>query len=156
MRAGEGSGGQGELVAAFAAGALFAVGLGIGGMTDPARVLGFLDVLGRWDPTLAFVMAGAVLVHLVSYAVIRRRPSPLLAARFHLPGRRQITAPLVGGAAIFGVGWGLVGYCPGPAVVSLASGARSALAFTAGMLGGFLLHALLPARVALTPPLPSS
>jgi uncharacterized membrane protein YedE/YeeE len=146
--------GQGRAVA-FGTGLLFAVGLGLAGMTDPARILAFLDVFGRWDPTLLFVMGGALLVHAASYAVIRRRSSPILAPRFYLPTRRDVTVPLVAGSAVFGVGWGLSGYCPGPAVVSLASGARPALVFTVGMLLGFALHARLRAPAPLSAPVRS-
>ena len=142
-------------LASFGAGLLFAVGLGLGGMTDPARILAFLDVFGRWDPSLALVMGGAVAVHGVLYALVRRRSAPLLAPRFYLPTRGDVTAPLVGGAALFGVGWGLAGYCPGPAVVSLASGALPPLVFTASMLVGFALHARLPRpSPPITAPLP--
>jgi uncharacterized membrane protein YedE/YeeE len=142
-----------RLVAAYGAGLLFALGLGLAGMTNPNRILAFLDLFGgHWDPSLLLVMGGALAVHAASYAVIRRRPSPLLAPRFYLPARREISASLLGGAAIFGVGWGLSGYCPGPAVVSLASGSRSVLTFTSGMLLGFLLHALVRAPRPISAP----
>ena len=122
-------------LAAFAVGFLFALGLGISGMTQPQRVIGFLD-LQRWDPTLLAVMAGAVAVHAVAYRIIRRRRTPLLDAGFHLPTAKQITPQLVIGAAIFGVGWGIGGFCPGPAVASLLSGAASPLVFVVAMLLG--------------------
>jgi hypothetical protein len=128
---------------AFVAGLLFAVGLCLSGMTDPARVQGFLDVFGRWDPSLAFVMVGAIGVHASLFQLISRRRAPILAAVFSLPGRGDVDARLVAGAIIFGVGWGLSGYCPGPAVTSLASGARPAIIFTAAMILGFLLHGVL-------------
>jgi uncharacterized membrane protein YedE/YeeE len=94
-------------LAAFASGLVFALGLGLSGMAQPSKVLGFLDVAGRWDPSLAFVMGGAVLLGLVSFAPILRRPAPLLEPRFHLPEKRGIDARLLAGAALFGVGWGL-------------------------------------------------
>ena len=123
---------------AFGSGALFGVGLLVSGMTQPAKVIGFLDVFGAWDPSLAFVMLGAIAVHFVAYRLIRRRASPLLAEKWVLPTRRDIDFKLVAGAAVFGLGWGLAGYCPGPAVVSLASGAPGVVVFTAAMLAGML------------------
>jgi uncharacterized membrane protein YedE/YeeE len=128
-----------QLLVAFGAGLLFSVGLCLSGMTNPARIIGFLDVFGDWDPSLAFVMAGAVGVHAALYRLIIRRTAPLLCASFSVPGKQGIDAPLLIGAATFGVGWGLAGYCPGPAVTSLASGAGLAVIFTAGMVLGFVL-----------------
>ena len=122
-------------VAAYT-GVLFAVGLVISGMTDPGRVTGFLDVTGRWDPTLAFVMGGAILVHLPLLRLVRRRTAPVYDARFHLPTQTRIDARLVIGSAIFGVGWGLSGYCPGPALVSLGTHAAPVLAFVGAMIVG--------------------
>jgi uncharacterized membrane protein YedE/YeeE len=121
---------------AFLCGVLFALGLGISGMTRPAKVLGFLDVGGSWDPSLAFVMIGAIAVHAVLLPIILRRAHPLLAPVFALPTRRDIDAPLLAGAAIFGVGWGLAGLCPGPAVTVLASGGMLPIAFVLAMLAG--------------------
>ena len=125
---------------AFAAGALFAIGLGISGMTQPAKVIGFLDVTGRWDPTLALVMLGAVAVHFVLYRLVRKLRAPLFADRFDVSTRRDITLRLVGGAALFGVGWGLSGQCPGPALTNLATGAPTALVFVGAMALGMVLH----------------
>lgn len=122
--------------AAFAVGTVFALGLGLSGMTRPHKVIGFLDVLGRWDPSLIFVMAGAIAVHFVSYKWIRRRSSPLLATKWHVPTRKEITGSLVIGAFLFGVGWGLAGYCPGPAVTALASFELRPLVFFISMLFG--------------------
>jgi hypothetical protein len=123
-------------LAAFAAGLLFALGLGLGGMTQPARVIGFLDVAGDWDPTLALVMGGALAVYAPLHQLIMRRRTPLLGARFEVPTRRDIDAALLVGAAVFGVGWGLAGFCPGPVIVSLASGRLDPLVFAAAMLLG--------------------
>lgn len=106
---------------AFAAGALFAAGLGISGMTQPSKVIGFLDVAGAWDPSLLFVMGAAVAVHFVLGRIIRRRATPLWDTSFHLPTRKDIDARLVFGAAMFGIGWGLGGFCPGPGIVAAAS-----------------------------------
>lgn len=125
-------------IVAVVAGALFAIGLAIGGMTIPARVTGFLDVGGAWDPTLAFVMAGALAVYAPLSRMIRRRPAPVLDARFHVPAPAAVDARLIGGAMIFGIGWGLSGYCPGPALVSLAGGG-SALVFVAAMIAGIAI-----------------
>lgn len=137
---------------ALGAGALFALGLGISGMTQPAKVLGFLDVTGRWDPTLAFVMIGALAVHAVLYRVIRRRRAPLFDSRFDVPTRRDVDLRLVAGAALFGVGWGLSGQCPGPALTNLATGAPTALVFVVAMAVGMVLHRRVDAAPLAEPP----
>lgn len=130
---------------AFAAGLLFGLGLSLGGMTQPAVVLGFLDIFGAWDPRLVFVMAGAVLTTAVGYRLVLRRPRPLLAERFQWPTSRRIDARLVGGAVLFGIGWGIAGYCPGPALASLGAGAPALLMLVACMIAGWWLAArLLP------------
>lgn len=123
---------------AFGSGALFGAGLVVSGMTRPEKVLGFLDVFGAWDASLLFVMLGAVAVHALAHRAIRGRPSPVLATTWSVPPRRSIDWKLLGGAALFGVGWGLGGYCPGPAVVSLGGGAASAFVFGVAMLAGML------------------
>jgi uncharacterized membrane protein YedE/YeeE len=123
------------------AGLVVGVGLAVSGMTRPERVIGFLDPLGAWDPSLAFVLAAAVLVYAIAYRVImRRRQDPWFDLRFHVPARRDIDLPLVAGAALFGIGWGLGGLCPGPAIVAAASGLSSALLFVAAMLAGMFVH----------------
>lgn len=129
-----------RLAVAFACGALFALGLAISGMTHPTKVLAFLDFAGAWDPSLAFVMGGGVLVNVLLFRVAFRRGAPLLASAFALPEKRAIDARLVGGAALFGVGWGLGGFCPGPAVVSLAGGAAPVVVFVVAMVAGMALH----------------
>lgn len=121
---------------AFASGLLFALGLGIGGMTKPSKVIGFLDVAGDWDPSLAFVMGGALLVYFFVGRVALARPRPLFDETFHVPDRRDIDGRLVIGSILFGAGWGLAGYCPGPALVSLASGRTTVVVFVASMLAG--------------------
>lgn len=128
-------------VAAFAAGLVFGVGLMLSGMTDPGKVIGFLDLTGNWDPSLAFVMAGAIAVGFFAFAAARRRAQSVLGAVMQLPQWRDIDARLVGGSVVFGVGWGLAGFCPGPALVSLASGEAKAALFVAAMLGGMALYA---------------
>jgi len=124
---------------ALAAGALFGVGLLTSGMVRPDKVLGFLDVAGQWDPSLAWVMVGAIGVHLLLRRLILRRTRPLLSSSFHLPSKRRIDSQLIAGAAIFGVGWGLGGYCPGPSLVTAATGTLSPLLFVGGMLLGMVL-----------------
>lgn len=118
------------------AGGMFGAGLVISGMTQPARIVGFLDPLDGWDPSLAFVMAGAVAVYAVAHAVIRRRARPWFDARFDAPARAGIDARLVVGAAVFGIGWGLGGFCPGPSIVAAAGGSASAIVFVLAMLAG--------------------
>ncbi len=129
-------------LASFACGLVFGWGLLISGMTQPSKVLGFLDVLGPWDPTLAFVMAGALAVTGMGYAVARRRPRPILAAQSLWPTRTDIDRPLVGGAVLFGTGWGLVGLCPGPALENLASLSPRVIVFVVAMGVGMVLHDL--------------
>lgn len=126
----------------FLAGIIFAIGLGLSGMTQPAKVFNFLHFTGAWDPSLAFVMLGAIGVHLAFFRFILRRSSPLFAGEFQLPTQSRVDTKLVLGSAIFGVGWGLAGYCPGPALVSVASGSSQALLFTLAMLAGMSLQHL--------------
>lgn len=125
---------------ALVSGALFGLGLGVSGMTLPAKVRGFLDVTGHWDPTLALVMVGAIAVHFTLFRVIVRRRAPLFDSRFHVPTRRDIDLRLVGGAGLFGIGWGLAGQCPGPALVNLATGTPTALVFRGAMTAGMLIQ----------------
>jgi hypothetical protein len=133
---------MGVLVSAIA-GFLFGLGLVIGGMVDPAKVLNFLDLAGSWDPSLALVMAGAVAVTFIGYKLVFRQPQPLLTARFNLPELKQIDRPLVLGAATFGVGWGLSGFCPGPAITSLPLLAKGTLVFVPALLAGMTLTRLI-------------
>ncbi|MBX6763746.1 MAG: YeeE/YedE family protein [Rubrobacteraceae bacterium] len=130
-------------LAVFFSGLLFGLGLAVSGMTDPAKVIGFLDVAGRWNPTLAFVMGGAVIVTFFAFRRIMRRERPVFAQSFELPEKKTIDGKLVGGAAVFGIGWGIGGFCPGPAVVALVSGVWPVFAFVAAMLAGMALHAIL-------------
>jgi uncharacterized membrane protein YedE/YeeE len=125
------------LLLAGLSGALFGAGLLVSGMTQPARVIAFLGGAGRWDPSLAFVMGSAVVVYALALRWIRRRrPLPWFGAALHLPTRRDLDLPLIVGAALFGIGWGLGGLCPGPAIVSAAAGDLPALAFVAAMVAG--------------------
>lgn len=123
-------------VAAFFSGLVFGLGLIVSGMANPAKVLGFLDLAGAWDPSLALVMAGAIAVGLAAFALARRRARSLLGAAMQLPTARAIDRRLVAGSLLFGVGWGLAGFCPGPALVALGMGATKALVFVAAMLAG--------------------
>ena len=126
-----------DVALAFGIGALFALGLGLAGMTQPARVVGFMDITGDWDPSLAFVMLGAIGVHRLAYQQgVPRMDAPCFHTRFNIPTRREIDARLVLGAALFGAGWGIGGFCPGPAVVSSAAGMGAAWIFFAAMVVG--------------------
>jgi uncharacterized protein len=128
-----------SLVALFA-GTLFGLGLAVSGMMNPAKIVGFLDVAGEWDPTLAFVMGGALLVTIPAFRVILNRPRPILADGFDLPTKSTLNARLLGGAALFGVGWGLSGFCPGPAVAALTTGLAPVFAFVAAVIVGMAVH----------------
>ncbi len=132
-----------RLAAAALAGLLFGVGLAMSGMLDPARVRGFLDVAGAWDPTLAFVLVGAVMASGLGTALARSLRRPLLAETFDWPTRTRIDRPLVLGAVLFGIGWGLSGFCPGPAVAALSTGLPPVLVFVAAMLVGMAAHGVL-------------
>lgn len=127
------------------AGALFGVGLIVSGMADPAKVLGFMDLAGPWDPSLAFVMAGAIAVGLVGFAVARRRTVSLLGLQMKLPTARQLDRRLVVGSVLFGAGWGIAGLCPGPALVALGMQEPKGVVFVIAMLGGMVLFELLEA-----------
>ena len=123
-------------IVALAAGIVFGLGLAVSQMTNPEKVLSFLDVAGAWDPSLAFVMGGAVIVSMVMFRLVLKRPQPVFGHKFYLPTRESIDTRLVGGAAVFGIGWGLVGLCPGPAISSLAFGQTESFVFVAAMLVG--------------------
>ncbi|RKG78984.1 YeeE/YedE family protein [Corallococcus sp. CA049B] len=133
-------------LSAFLSGLLFAIGLGISGMTDPAKVLGFLDIAGAWDYRLAFVMGGAIAVHAALRPLILGRRRPLFAAKFPTFSANWVDRRLLVGAGLFGVGWGLGGYCPGPALTSLATGATQLLVFVPAMFAGMFLAQVLQAR----------
>jgi uncharacterized membrane protein YedE/YeeE len=143
------------LLAGLLSGFIFGCGLLISGMVSPAKVLAFLDVLGAWDPSLAVVMAAALAVTWTGFALARRRGAPLLAAHCDWPTRTAVDAPLVIGALMFGAGWGLVGFCPGPAVENLATLSPAVLVFVAAMLAGMALHDLWQGRRATAARAPS-
>ena len=132
-----------QIVTALMAGLLFGIGLIVSGMTDPAKVIGFLDLAGNWDPSLAFVMGGAILIGAFAFGVARKRERSLLGAPMRLPTATNIDRRLVLGSLAFGAGWGLAGYCPGPALASLASGGGKPMIFTLAMLAGMALFEVL-------------
>lgn len=134
-----------QIVSAFASGLLFGLGLIVSQMVNPAKVLGFLDIFGNWDPSLAFVMGGAVVVSALGTLVAKRRGVPVLAPRLEIPNRRDLDPRLIGGAALFGIGWGLVGLCPGPALVGLTFGPWPVSVFVAAMIVGMAVFRLVPA-----------
>ncbi|WP_288585797.1 YeeE/YedE family protein [uncultured Methylobacterium sp.] len=131
-----------RLLAALASGLLFGLGLALSGMMDPHRVLGFLDFAGAWDPSLAFVLAGAVGVSALGTLAMTRMARPILAPTFAVPTNRRVDARLIAGATVFGIGWGLAGFCPGPALAGLALGLPEAGVFAAAMLAGMALYRL--------------
>jgi uncharacterized protein len=131
------------MFASLMAGLVFGLGLILSGMANPAKVLGFLDLAGNWDPSLAFVMIGAIAVGVVAFSFARKRTVSLLGAEMKLPTARAIDRRLVVGGAMFGVGWGIAGFCPGPALVALGMGETKALVFTAAMLAGMALFEFL-------------
>ncbi len=140
------------LMTAFFAGFVFALGLGISGMTLPSKVIGFLDLTGDWDPSLAFVMIGAIIVHTIAWNVwLKKKSRPLLALHFSLPELKKIDKRLIFGAVLFGIGWGLAGFCPGPALVSLVSLHQGVLIFVLAMIAGMGIARFLPAPSSAAP-----
>jgi uncharacterized membrane protein YedE/YeeE len=134
-----------SIFSAFASGLLFGLGLIVSQMVNPAKVIGFLDIFGHWDPSLALVMGGAVVVSALGTIVAKRRGVPVLAPRLEIPTRRDLDPRLIAGAALFGIGWGLVGLCPGPALVVLTFGPREVFVFVAAMIVGMAAFRLVPA-----------
>ena len=128
-----------RIVSAALVGLVFGAGIVISGMGNPAKVLNFFDVFGAWDPSLLFVMGSALLVTFVGYRFVLKRPGPVFDRQFHLPTKRELDLPLLGGSALFGVGWGIAGFCPGGAIPALGSGQASPFIFVAAMIGGILL-----------------
>lgn len=138
---------MGRVIWALVSGLLFGTGLLLSGMADPANVLGFFDIAGTWNPTLAFVMGGGLVVTLLGYRLVLRRPAPACTSAFQIPTRRDLDGRLIVGAAIFGLGWGIAGYCPGPAVTAAAAGLTQGLVFVVAMLVGMGLWALVRRRL---------
>jgi uncharacterized protein len=141
-----------RLMSTYLIGLMFGIGIAISGMANPAKVLNFFDIAGTWDPSLVFVMGGAVVVAFLGYRLILRRPAPLFDAKFHLPDNAHIDARLLGGAALFGVGWGIAGFCPGGALPALGTGQGDVFLFVAALIAGIFaakgLMALTHARNA--------
>lgn len=135
-----------RIITALVAGLIFGLGLALAGMTDPAKVIGFLDLAGAWNPALAFVMGAGVIVTFIGYRIVLARPKPVLDTKFQLPTRTDIDAPLVVGAALFGIGWGLAGYCPGPALSSLIAGNGEVFALVGAMIAGMITVRVVRAR----------
>ena len=143
-----------QILSTFIVGVLFGLGLVVSGLINPAKVLNFLDFAGTWDPSLAFTMAAAIATTAIGYRFVFRRRAPLLGGSFQLPAASDIDARLIGGAALFGIGWGLIGFCPGPAIAALSSGATSTIIFVGAMLAGMALARALDkpsARLAAQP-----
>lgn len=128
-----------RLVAAYLIGLTFGAGIMVSGMANPAKVLNFFDIAGTWDPSLAFVMGGALLVTAIGYFFVLKRPMPVLDAKFHLPVVREINLPLVAGSATFGVGWGIAGFCPGGAIPALGTGRSEVFVFIGALIAGILV-----------------
>lgn len=133
---------MGKLTSTAISGLLFGAGLAVSGMVNPMKVLNFLDILGAWDATLIAVMGAGLIVTFIGYRIIFRQPRPMFAEAFQLPGTKIIDAKLIGGAALFGLGWGLSGFCPGPAIASLVFGNAQSIIFVAAMAAGILLTRL--------------
>lgn len=127
-----------RLVSTYLIGLIFGVGIAMSGMANPAKVLNFFDVAGTWDPSLIFVMGGAVMVAFIGYRIVLRRPAPIIDAKFHLPDNPRIDARLLGGSALFGVGWGIAGFCPGGALPALGTGRIEVFAFVVALIVGIL------------------
>lgn len=134
-------------IAALVAGFIFSIGLGLSGMTQPQKVVGFLDLFGSWDPSLIFVMAGAIAVHFVTYKIISKRSSPLFDKKWHVPNKKDLTPALLAGSFMFGVGWALAGFCPGPALTSLVSFDKKPLIFVVSMLLGMFIFKLVDKKI---------
>lgn len=137
-----------RLFFSYLSGLVFGIGISISGMANPAKVLNFFDVAGTWDPSLAFVMGGALVVTFIGYRFVMKRPAPSLSSSFQLPTRRDLDLPLIGGSAVFGVGWGIAGFCPGGALPALGTGQLEVFIFVAALLGGIVAAKLLQAAIA--------
>lgn len=128
-----------RIVSAAAIGLVFGIGIVVSGMANPAKVLNFFDVFGSWDPSLMLVMGSALTVTFIGYRFVLKRPTPKFDVKFHLPSKRDIDLPLVAGSAVFGIGWGIAGFCPGGAIPALGSGEPAPIIFVAAMAGGILV-----------------
>ncbi len=131
-----------RIIAAYLSGLIFGLGIAVSGMINPAKVLNFFDVAGTWDPSLILVMGGALLVTFIGYRLVFRRSHPIFGSRFHLPGRDDIDRRLIGGSALFGIGWGIAGFCPGASLPALGSGRSEVFIFVASLTAGILIARL--------------
>jgi uncharacterized protein len=145
-----------KLAVEFCVGLMFGLGLLVSGMANPAKVLGFLDLFGAWDPSLALVMAGAIVVGVIGYSIARKRPDSLFRSPLHWPQATKIDQPLLIGSALFGTGWGLAGFCPGPAIVAASSGQPKAVVFVLAMLIGMWVFDLTRRRENFSPTTPTT
>ncbi len=141
-----------RLIALYLIGLVFGVGISISGMANPAKVLNFFDIAGSWDPSLAFVMGGALVTTFIGYRLVLRRPAPLTEATFHLPTKTDLDARLIGGSALFGVGWGIAGFCPGGALPALGTGNPNVFVFVAALVAGMAAARYAQAMLAPSPP----
>lgn len=137
-----------RLITSYLIGLVFGVGIAISGMANPAKVLNFFDLAGTWDPSLAFVMGGALIVTFIGYRFVLKRPTPLMSASFQLPTRRDLDLPLLAGSAVFGVGWGIAGFCPGGALPALGTGRLEVFTFVGALLVGIFVAKALQAALA--------
>ena len=137
-----------QLIILYLIGLIFGVGIMISGMANPAKVLNFFDIAGAWDPSLAFVMGGALIVTFVGYRHVLKRSAPLMSAKFQVPTRRDLDPFLIGGSAVFGIGWGIAGFCPGAALPAIGTGRIDVLMFVAAMISGILAAKFLQAMLA--------
>ncbi|MCX7567463.1 YeeE/YedE family protein [Sulfitobacter sp. F26169L] len=137
-----------RLIVSYLIGLVFGIGISISGMANPAKVLNFFDIAGSWDPSLAFVMGGALVVTFIGYRYVLRQPSPLMSPKFLLPTRRDLDLPLIGGSAVFGIGWGIAGFCPGGALPALGTGRTEVFVFVASLLAGIVIAKFLQAALA--------
>ncbi|MGB3243977.1 MAG: DUF6691 family protein [Sulfitobacter sp.] len=137
-----------RLIFSYLIGLVFGVGISLSGMANPAKVLNFFDIAGAWDPSLAFVMGGAVIVTFIGYRFVLKRPAPFVDSTFQLPTRRDLDLPLIGGSAFFGVGWGIAGFCPGGALPALGTGRSEVIIFVAALVAGIFIAKALQAAIA--------
>lgn len=137
-----------RLLISYLIGIVFGVGISISGMANPAKVLNFFDIAGTWDPSLAFVMGGALVVTFIGYRFVLKRPAPMMDMRFHLPTRRDLDLPLIGGSAVFGIGWGIAGFCPGGALPALGTGVQDVFIFTGALIAGIAIAKVAQALIA--------
>lgn len=137
-----------RLLVSYLIGLVFGVGISISGMANPAKVLNFFDVAGAWDPSLAFVMGGALIVTLIGYRFVLKRPAPVLSASFQLPTLRSLDLPLIGGSAVFGIGWGIAGFCPGGALPALGTGRAEVIVFVVALIVGIFAAKIMQKALA--------